>query len=83
MGKAYEKRIRRAQEVQASVGQRPERTEPRTRAEVESFVKGFGMSAAATRRVVDEWMADQQRARDKAYDEGWESRADSEYYAAW
>lgn len=83
MGRAYEKRLARAQAAQAAVGQRPERTEPRTRAEVESFVKGFGMSAAATRRVVDEWMADQERTRDKAYDEGWESRADSEYYAAW
>lgn len=79
MGKAYEKRIQRAQEVQDSVGQRPERTEPRTRAEVESFVKGFGMSAAATRRIVDEWMADQERANDR----GWESRADSEYFAQW
>jgi hypothetical protein len=80
MGKAYEKRIRRAQEVQAAVGARPERTEPRTRAEVESFVKGFGMSAAATRRVVDEWMADQARTASKAYDEGWEGRADAESY---
>lgn len=76
MGRAWEKRVQRAQEVQASIGQRPERTEPRTRAEVESFVKGFGLSAAAVRRVVDEWMADQQRARDA----GWESHADSVWY---
>lgn len=76
MGKAYEKRIRRAQAVQAAVGAREERTEPRSRAEVESFVKGFGMSAAATRRIVDEWCADQERARDA----GWESHADSVWY---
>jgi len=75
MGKAYEKRIRRAQEVVASVGQRPERTEPRTRQEVESFVKGFGLSAAATRRVVDEWMADRERARSAA----WAECEESEY----
>jgi hypothetical protein len=79
MARAYEKGIQAAQEVVASVGQRPERTDPRTRAEVESFVKGFGMSAAATRRVVDEWMADQQRARDA----GWEAHADSVYYDQW
>lgn len=78
MGKAYEKEIRRTQEVQASVGRAPERTEPRTRAEVESFVKGFGMSARATARMVDEWMADQDRARDA----GWEAHADSVWYDA-
>jgi hypothetical protein len=83
MGRAYEKSIRRAQEVQAAVGRTPERTEPRTRAEVASFVAGFALSAAAQRRIVDEWMADQERTRDTAYDQGWESRADSEYFAQW
>jgi len=73
MGRAYEKRIRRAQEVQASVGRPAERTEPRTRAEVESFVKGFGLSAAATRQIVDEWTADQARAASRAWDEAYES----------
>lgn len=72
MARAYEKEIRRTQEVQDSIGQREPRTEPRTRAEIESFVKGFGMSAAATRRMVDEWYADTGRARDA----GWESHAD-------
>lgn len=76
MSRAYEKEIRRTQAAQAAAGSPPERTEPRTRAEVESFVKGFGMSAAATRRMVDEWMADQERARDA----GWESHADSVWY---
>lgn len=73
MGRAYEKGIRRAQEVVASVGQRPERTAPRTRAEVESFVKGFGLSAAATRRIVDEWMADQGRAESAGWDNAYDS----------
>lgn len=76
MGRAYEKRIARAQATQAAVGVRPERTEPRTRREVDSFIKGFGLSARATARIVDEWMADQQRARDA----GWESHADSVWY---
>lgn len=76
MSRAYEREIRQAQQAQASVGRRAERSEPRSRSEVESFVKGFGMSAAATRHVVDEWMADQKRARDA----GWESHADSVWY---
>jgi hypothetical protein len=76
MGKAYEKGIRAAQEVQATVGRTPERTEPRTRAEVASFVAGFALSAAAQRRIVDEWVADAERHRDA----GWESHADSVWY---
>lgn len=76
MGKAYEKGIQAAQEVQASVGRTAERTEPRSRQEIESFVKGFGLSAAAVRRIVEEWAADSQRARDA----GWESHADSVWY---
>jgi len=79
MGRAYEKGIRAAQAAVAEVGAPRERTEPRSREEVESFVKGFGMSAAATRRIVDEWCADQQRARDA----GWEAHADSVYYDQW
>ena len=67
MSRHYEKNIARAQQVVASVGQPPERTERRTRAEIESFVKGFGLSAVATKRLVDEWSADAKRA----YDAGW------------
>ena len=76
MGKAYEKAIQAAQQEQANTGKPPSRTEPMGRGEVESFVKGFGMSAAATKRIVGEWMADQERARDA----GRESHADSVYY---
>jgi hypothetical protein len=76
MGKAYEKRIRRAQEVQASVGQRPEETEPWSQERIVSFVAGFALSAAAQRQIVAAWTADQQRARDA----GWESHADSVWY---
>lgn len=76
MGKAYEKGIQAAQEVVASVGAPRERTEPRNSAEIESFVKGFNLSARAVRLIVDEWTADQERARNA----GWESHADSVYY---
>jgi hypothetical protein len=83
MGKAYEKRIRRAQEAQETVGKRPEETEPWSRDRIASFVAGFALSAAAQRQIVQAWTADQERTRDTAYDQGWESRADSEYYAQW
>lgn len=76
MGQAYEKRIRRAQEVQAATGRTPERTEPRSRQDIEKFIRGFGISAAAQRRIVDEWVADAERHRDA----GWESHADSAWY---
>lgn len=44
-----------------------DRTEPMLRAEVESFIRGFNLSAPATKRIVDEWMADQEQARDQGY----------------
>jgi hypothetical protein len=56
----------------------PRRTEPRTRQEVESFVKGFGLSAAATKRVVDAWVEDVDVAHSAGYDRGYdEGRWDS------
>lgn len=81
MARHHDKTISAAQRLVAETGRPPERTEPRTRQEVESFVKGFGLSAAATRRIVDEWVADVGRARTAAYDEGWEARGDMDYYA--
>jgi hypothetical protein len=59
MGRAYEKGVQRLRQAQKAIGQPPERTEPRTRKEIESFIKGFGMSAAATRQIVNEWHTDQ------------------------
>jgi hypothetical protein len=74
MSRHYDKLITGAREMVAEVGRPPERTEPRTRAEIESFVKGFGLSAAATRRIVDEWDADTARARSAGYDDArWDS----------
>jgi len=83
MSRHFEKGIRTAQEVVASVGKRQEPTEPMTRQQVESFVKGFidpRGSAGSIKQIVDKWMADQQCTRAEAYDNGWESRADAEYY---
>lgn len=76
MGKRWEKDIRAAQEAVVAVGQnRPDET-PMTHQQVESFVKGFGISKAGVDQIVKRWMADQERS----YDAGWESRADSEWY---
>lgn len=76
MGKHFEKGIRAAQEVVVAVGQnRPDET-PMTREQVESFIRGFGISKAGVDQIVKRWMQDQERANDA----GWESRADSEYY---
>lgn len=78
MARHWEKSIKQAKAAVESTGVTAPRgdAEPMTRAEVESFVKGFGMSASATRRMVDEWSADSDRAREA----GWESHADSVWY---
>lgn len=78
MAKAYEKGIAAAQA--AVIGQVAERTEPRTRSEIESFIKGFGLSTAAARRIVDEWDADQTRSYRAGHDAGWDD-AYSSYLA--
>lgn len=51
---------------------RPRRTEPRTRQQVESFVKGFGLSAAATSQLVAAWTEDIDLARSEGYDNGYQ-----------
>lgn len=57
---------------------KPRRTEPRSRRQVESFVKGFGLSAAATRQIVEQWTEDIDLARSGGYDDGYnEGRWDS------
>lgn len=76
MGKHFEKQIKAAQEVVATVGQdRPDET-PMTAQQIESFIRGFGISQAGVKQIVKRWMEDQERS----YDAGWESRADSEWY---
>jgi uncharacterized protein (DUF1810 family) len=49
------------------------RTDPMLRHEIETFVKRFNLSAAATRQMVDEWMADRGRAVAVAWDEAYDS----------
>jgi hypothetical protein len=49
---------------------RAQRTEPRTHGEIESFVKGFGLSAAATRQLVSAWTEDVGRAWNQGYAQG-------------
>lgn len=79
MSKHWDRDVRDMQEAVAEVGAPRPRTEPMGRSEVESFVKGFGMSAVATRRMVDEWMADQ----DRGYQQGWNAHADAASYDEW
>ena len=76
VGKHWEKQIRRAQAAVAASTAQPlrEDTEPMSHREIESFLKGFGLSSAAVRQVVDRWMEDQNRASQQ----GWNAR-DDEY----
>lgn len=47
--------------------------DPWTRGDVESFIRGCGITGAALRLIVGAWMADQ----DRAYDAGWNAHADA------
>lgn len=76
MSKHWDKGIARAQETVRMIGRAEPRTEPRTRQEIESFIRGFGVTGPSVARIVEEWAADQQRARDA----GWESHAESVWY---
>jgi hypothetical protein len=73
MARHHDRLIANAQATVAAVGQPRERTEPRTHAEVESYVRGFGLSTAATRQLVDEWTADIRRAHRTAWSDGYDS----------
>jgi hypothetical protein len=55
------------------------RTEPRTCEEIKSFVRGFGLSAAAMRQVVEAWAGDVQLAREAGWADGYDSAED--YYS--
>jgi len=43
--------------------------DPMERSDVETFVRKFGLSTANARLLVDEWLADRQRAANAAWDE--------------
>lgn len=73
MARHHDRLISRSRDAVAAAGQSPARTARRTPAEVESFVKGFGLSAAAVRQLVDEWRADADRAYSAGVDDGVDS----------
>lgn len=79
MARHHDKLIAHASDAVAAAGTPPARTSRRTRAEVESYVRGFGLSAAAVRRVVDEWCADADRAERCGYDTGYEDGEAASY----
>lgn len=85
VGRHWDKQIRAAQGAVAATGRRAQReyqrelnryANPMTRREIEAFVRGFGLSAAATRQVVEMWSDDQDHAREAGY----ESARDSYLY---
>lgn len=47
--------------------------DPWTRGDIESFVRGCGITGAALRLLVGAWLADQ----DRSYDAGWNAHADA------
>ena len=72
MSRHHDRLIRQAQEATRPAQHPRQRTEPMTHQEIESFIKGFGLSAPATRRIVAEWTADAARARSDGYDSGYQ-----------
>ena len=54
-----------------------DRTEPLLHQEIESFVKGFGLSAAATAQIVNAWARDAQNNYQDGYGEGYDEGAQS------
>lgn len=79
MARHFDKGITAAREVVASIGQPTGPAEPMTREQIESFVRGFGLSAAATRQVVSRWTADQAAAESRGYDNGYDSGREASY----
>jgi uncharacterized protein (DUF1810 family) len=77
MGKHWEKQIRKARDAVAAVGTASpwQDSEPMSHREIASFLRGFGLSSAAVRRITDRWVDDQNRAQSQ----GWDQR-DAEYY---
>lgn len=73
VGKHWEKQIAATRSAIESVGVRRGRSDPMLRSEVEAFVRGFNLSRAASKRMVDEWMADRARAVSVAWDEAYDS----------
>jgi uncharacterized protein (DUF1810 family) len=60
--------------TQMAMWDRPD--EPMGQGEVRAFMRRFNLPPRVMAEIIEEWMADQERARDA----GWESHADSVYY---
>lgn len=78
MSRHYERGIAQSQETVAQIGQRPEGTEPMLTHEIESFVKGFGLSTKAAQQIINRWLADAGQNHQAGWAEGYDSA--SEYY---
>jgi len=77
VGRHWEKQIERARATVAAVGAvraRPDNV-PMDSSEIESFLKGFGLSAAAVRGITRVWVADQSRANQQGWDAAEEEAA--------
>lgn len=80
MGKHWEKRVARTRAAMASVGAtktRKPRECPMSTEDVESYLRGFGLSAANARQIARTWIEDQSQAHQQGYSQGQE---DAEYY---
>lgn len=72
MGRAYEKRIARAQAEQAAKNKAEQPRDAMSHQEIESFVAGFALSAPARRQIVKRWEDSQSAAYRSGYDDGYE-----------
>lgn len=70
MARHYDKEIDAAKAF-VDVRKRQARREPMSRTQIESFIKGFGLSAKATRQIVDVWDADTTNWNSAGYDSGY------------
>lgn len=76
MSRHHDKAIARAQAEQAAAGRTERPAEPMTRQQIESFVAGFGLSAAAQRQIVSRWTEDHNTAWSTGFDVGYQDGAD-------
>lgn len=67
----FEKRLAELKAAQDAVGHH-EDTDPMSRTSIESFVRGFDLSAAAVRLIVDRWDQDAHRHYRSGYADGME-----------
>lgn len=74
MARHYDKQIDAAKHAVEETSKR--RAERLSRDQIESFIKGFGLSATSTRLIVKTWGADAELAYDAGYQAGSEDASD-------